>query len=171
MSLTSLAIPFLIICAFAQVWAAVNDARTMIIPNWISLVILASFFCAIPFVWIGMVDFLAHLKSGFGVFIVVFAMFAFGLFGGGDAKILASTAFWFTPVELITYIAYFSIAGGLLALIVLIGRKYLPASITASQTVFKTFHSGNQIPYGIALAAGALLALPQSSIYARMFGF
>jgi len=97
----SFTIIFFALFAICQIMAAVNDAMTMKIPNWISLVLLAGFILITPFAWTDFATFGEHLMIGLGVFAVAFGMFAVGWLGGGDAKLLAATAFWWQTVDLL----------------------------------------------------------------------
>ena len=88
-------------------------------------------------------------------------MFAIGLLGGGDAKLFAATSLWMGWGGIINYLIIFSICGGLLALCLILFRRIaLPAGL-AEMTWIATLHDKKQgVPYGIALAAGAMLAPP-----------
>jgi len=165
-----LALPFFLGFAVCQVWAAVNDSRTMLIPNWISVALLAGFMAITPLVWAGWEVFGWHLASGFGVFLIGFTMYALGFMGGGDAKLMSATAFWFVPHDLFSYAFTTAVAGGALALILLVGRKFIPVKLLTSQWLYKMFKDEKKMPYGIALAIGALLTLPESDIYLRAMG-
>jgi len=70
----------------------------------------------VPFTWAGVPLFLEHLAVGGTLFAVGFAMFAFGWMGGGDSKLLAATAFWFTWPDVFTYLVYTALFGGALTL-------------------------------------------------------
>lgn len=166
----SFAIIFFALFAICQIMAAVNDALTMKIPNWISLLLLAGFICVMPFAWVDFATFGEHLLVGLGVFVVAFGMFAVGWLGGGDAKLLAATAFWWQVPDLFPYLFVTAIAGGVLALFLIIGRKYIPARMLTSQWLYRMFKDETKMPYGIALAIGALMTLPKSQIYLGLMG-
>lgn len=166
----SFAILLFALFAGCQIMAAVNDAMTMKIPNWISLALLAGFILIMPFAWTDFSTLSSHLMVGFGVFAVAFGMFAAGWLGGGDAKLLAATAFWFQPVDLISYIYVTAIAGGIFAFMLLIGRRYVPARVVTSPWLQGMFKDKSKMPYGIALAIGALATLPKSQIYLNIIG-
>ena len=150
--------------------AAFKDATTMTIPNWISLALLSCFFVIIPFAWPGWSEFGTHLFVGLTFFLVGFAMFAFGWLGGGDAKLMAATALWWQWPDAIIYIFYTTVIGAFFGLALMIGRKYIPVSILTSPWAYKMFKDEKKMPYGLALAAGALLTLPQSQLFLRAYG-
>jgi prepilin peptidase CpaA len=166
----SFAIVFFALFAICQIMAAVNDALSMKIPNIISLVLLAGFVLITPFAWVDFATFGEHILVGLGVFAVAFGMFAAGWLGGGDAKLLAATAFWWQAVDLFPYLLVTAIAGGALALFLIIGRRYIPVGALTSPWLYRMFKDETKMPYGIALAIGALVTLPKSQIYLSLLG-
>ncbi len=144
--------------------AAYTDASIMKIPNWISLVVIALFVVMMPFAWDGFPVLGEHLLVGLTFFAAGFIMFALGWMGGGDAKLLAATALWWTWEDAAIYAVYVGMIGGVLALILLVGRNYAPARLATSAWFYGLFKEEKQMPYGLALAGGALLTLPQSEI-------
>lgn len=150
--------------------AAFKDATTMTIPNWISLALIAGFFVVLPFAWPGWSEFGTHILVGFTFFLAGFAMFAFGWLGGGDAKLMAATALWWQWPDATLYVLYTTIIGACLSIILLIGRKFIPVRILTSSWAYMMFKDEKKVPYGLALAAGALLTLPKSQIFLRSIG-
>ena len=157
--------------------AAIRDAVTMTIPNWVSLLVFAGFLVTIPFMWQGWAAESSawailgeHFAVGGTVFAVGFAMFAFGWLGGGDAKLMAATAFWWQWQDLLLYIAYTTFAGGVLALLIIFGRKYIPAQVLGTTWLHRLIKDEKNMPYGLALAFGALVTLPQSAIFMTAAG-
>lgn len=165
-------LPALLLFIFAtpQLMAALNDANAMKIPNRIPLIVLAAYFVMVPFTWAGVPIFLEHLLVGAVLFAIGFAMFAFGWMGGGDSKLLAATAFWFTWPDAFTYMIYTALFGGVLTFFVILGRRYIPVKIMTSQWAHTMFRDETKIPYGLALAAGAIATLPQSQIFKASLG-
>ncbi len=160
-------LPFLIMIIFAaaMLTTVYKDATTMTIPNWTSLLVLGSFFIAIPFVWQGWANFGEHIASGMLMFAIGFAMFAFGWLGGGDAKLMAATSFWWTFPDLLIYTVYTTLAGGSLALFILFGRQFIPAKVLTHPWMYRMIKDDKHMPYGLALAFGAFATLPQSQIF------
>ena len=138
---------------------------SMTIPNWISLVLIAGFLAVTPFVWQGWAVFGTHLLVGLACFVAGIAMFALGWMGGGDAKLLAATSLWWVWSDLFQYLFYTTLAGGVLALLLIFGRKYVPASVLKADWAKRLFKNEKKMPYGLALAFGALAVLPHSEIY------
>ncbi len=166
----SFAIIFFILFAICQIMAAVNDALTMKIPNMISLALLAGFVCIMPFAWTDFATFGEHMLVGLGVFAVAFGMFAAGWLGGGDAKLLAATSFWWQFTDLLPYVFVTAMAGGALAIFLMIGRRYIPVGVLTSPWLYRMFRDETKMPYGIALAIGALVTLPKSQLYLALMG-
>ncbi len=158
---------FFILSVFAasMLTTIYKDATTMTIPNWVSLLVLAGFFVVLPFVWQGWANFGEHLGAGGLMFAIGFVMFAFGWLGGGDAKLMAAISIWWTWPDLFLFVVYTTVAGGILAAFILLGRQFIPARILTSPWVYRIVKDNTHMPYGLALAAGALATLPQSEIF------
>ena len=90
-------------------------------------------------------------------------MFALGWLGGGDAKLLAAAALWLGFDRLLEYLLYVAMAGGLLALSILIYRSIAPPLWLCREEWAMRLHAKTGgIPYGIALAAAGLLVYPST---------
>ena len=149
-------------CMLAASW---NDMTSMLIPNWISLVLVAGFFIVTPFAWQGWEIFGTHILVGVIFFAIGVGMFALGWMGGGDAKLLAATSIWWVWGDLPYYLASTAIAGGVLAIFLILGRKFFPVSILKTDWLHRLFKDEKKMPYGLALAFGALVTLPKSDLY------
>ncbi|HHL43006.1 MAG TPA: peptidase [Hellea balneolensis] len=149
-------------CMLAAAW---SDLTSMTIPNRISLVLFAGFLAASALVQPGWSVFGTHMLVGLSCFAIGVGMFALGWMGGGDAKLFAATAFWFTWPDLLVYVVYASIGGGVLALFLLLGRSFLPVQVLTTDWMHRLFRDEKKMPYGLALAFGALMTLPRSEFY------
>jgi prepilin peptidase CpaA len=108
-------------------------------------------------------DMLAHTGAGLAVLAITFSFFAFGWIGGGDAKLAAATALWLGFDHLLAYAIYASIFGGALTLVIIKFRVMpLPALLARQAWVRRLHETGAGVPYGIALAAAALVVYPQT---------
>ena len=144
-------------------FAAASDLFTMTISNRISLALVGGFVMLALFGGMGMHDFLMHLGAGAAVLVVAFACFAMGWVGGGDAKIAAGVALWFGFDHLLNYLVYASLFGGALTLLLLFVRQWpLPAFLTGQAWLLRLHDRQSGIPYGIALAIGALMVYPET---------
>jgi prepilin peptidase CpaA len=145
--------------------AAFSDLLTMTIPNRVSVVLLASFFAIAPFAGLTLHDMALHLLAGAIVFGICFALFALHIMGGGDAKIMTASAVWFgfNPT-LMQYVAYISVLGGLLSLVVVMIRANHDTILASRIPVPATMLHAKKVPYGVAIGAAALLAFPASPL-------
>lgn len=139
---------------FLLIAAAAEDAVRLRISNiTVSLVLVAAIVAAvlagpkIP-LWQNVVVFLALLAVGM-------PMFAAGKLGGGDVKLLAATGLWFDFFGALWFLIAVALAGGVLALLVIVIRAFNWSENIRRRVVL--LRPGGGIPYGIAIAAGALI--------------
>jgi prepilin peptidase CpaA len=145
-------------------FAAASDLLTMTISNRISLLLAVGFLVLAVFSGMGLHDFLSHAGAGLAVFAVAFFCFAMGWMGGGDAKVASVTALWFGFGHLLDYLLYASLFGGALTLFLLQIRQWpLPSPLAGQPWLLRLHDKETGIPYGIALAFGALLVYPQTN--------
>lgn len=155
----------LLIFPLCMAMAASSDLLTMTIPNRVSLLLLGSFLAIAPFTGMGLHDFLVHLAGGGTVFAVCFALFAFGIMGGGDAKILTASAVWFgLDQSLYVYVIYVSLLGGALSMLILFMRSQHSIILAYGIPIPETMLHKKKIPYGIAIGAAAFMAYPSSPL-------
>ena len=143
-------------------FAASSDLLTMRISNWVSLTLIAGFLVMAPLNGMGMHDMLMHAAAGATVLAVAFACFAIGQVGGGDAKVAAGVALWFGFDHLLDYLVYVSLLGGALTVFLMLFRSSPLPPMLEGQNWLSRLHKKNRIPYGIALALGALIVYPQT---------
>jgi prepilin peptidase CpaA len=152
--------------------AACSDLLTMTIPNRLSVVLIASFALIAPFSGLSMHDILMHFGAGGAVFAACFVLFAFNNMGGGDAKILTASSIWFGFNDsLINYLAYVSILGGFLSIIILMMRTQHNLILAYGIPIPETMLHKKKVPYGIAIGAAALMAYPMSPIVKLALAF
>lgn len=139
--------------------AAASDLARYKIPNWISLALVGAFLVAAPLTSLGWSALGLHVAAGFAALVVGFILFQFGLVGGGDAKLFAAGALWFGFAGLPVYAMAMGLAGGLLCAVILAYRM-LPVPIASVGWLRALHDKRNGVPYGVAIATGAVLALP-----------
>jgi prepilin peptidase CpaA len=145
-------------------FAASSDLFTMTISNRLSLALTAGFFLLTLIIGMSWPAFGMHLAAGALVLVVTFGFFSQGWIGGGDAKLAAATALWFGFDNLFDYLAYASIFGGVLTLVLIQFRKLpLPAPLARQTWILRLHETGGGVPYGIALAAAALAVYPKTA--------
>jgi prepilin peptidase CpaA len=155
----------------AVIVAALKDATSFTIPNWISAGLALAF---------APVALALHLPaSAFGLCVLSagvalvcgIGMFAAGWCGGGDAKLLAAAALWLGWPGVLTFLAVTGLAGGALALGLITAREQLAAHAgRAPAWLGRLLQPKGDLPYGLAICAGALVAFPSSALVASLAG-
>lgn len=145
--------------------AAFSDMLTMTIPNRVSLLLLLSFPLIAPFAGLTIPEIGMHFAAGLMVFMVVFAFFALNIMGGGDAKLLASSAIWFGfHPSLFEYMVYVGLLGGGLTFMLLAVRAHSNTILAMGLPVPTPILLAKKVPYGIAIGLGGVLAFPSSPL-------
>jgi prepilin peptidase CpaA len=146
------------VLAILLIVAAIIDVRTFTISNGLNLTVAL----LAPLYWwsIGLPlwpDAAIQVAVACGVFAVLAATFYMGMMGGGDVKLAAALALWFRPFTTLKILVIMSLAGGLLTLIVLaLHKKRAKSPIPGDSPAVKP-----EVPYGVAIAIGALWILAQ----------
>jgi prepilin peptidase CpaA len=144
-------------------FAASSDLLTMTISNRLSMALAGGFFLVTLITGMSLYAFGMHLAAAAVVLVIAFVFFSQGWIGGGDAKLVAATALWFGFDYLLDYLIYASLFGGALTVAIILFRKLPLPVILARQTwIFRLHESGAGVPYGIALAAAALVVYPKT---------
>jgi prepilin peptidase CpaA len=155
----------------AMIFAGIMDLFTLTIPNRVSLVLIGGFFAAAIVVGMPLEVLAIHIATGLVVLALTFGLFAGGYIGGGDAKILAVAALWLGYGEVLKYLALVAVAGGLLALFVLLYRAIIPPPFVMRASWAVRLHDRKTgIPYGLALAAAALWLYPTTMWFRGLAG-
>ena len=146
--------------------AALKDATSFTIPNWVSGAIALAFFPValalhLPIVALGVCVIAAAIALVCGM-----GMFAAGWCGGGDAKLLAACALWLGWTGAPVFLLATGVSGGLLAAGLILARKgVIGAYASASSGWFgRLMRPDADLPYGLAIAVGALAAFPSSAL-------
>ena len=144
-------------------FAASSDLFTMTIANRVSLVLIGGFILLAGLVGLSAAEMLSHAGAAAAVLAVAFTCFACGWIGGGDAKLAAATALWLGFANLLDYLVYASLFGGILTLLLLQFRQWpLPYALAGQTWLLRLHAKESGIPYGIALAIGALMIYPET---------
>ncbi len=135
--------------------AAYFDVREYRIPNRLSLFIAALYpghvvASAQPVDWVGGLVVAAIALA------VLLALYAFRAVGGGDVKLMTVTAMWAGPAAIADFLVITTLAGGLLALLMISSARFGFAvgfegigRQGSKNTLLK-----EALPYGVAIAAG-----------------
>lgn len=169
--MTTLNLATLVIFPAFMAYAAVSDLLTMTISNRLCLGLVAGFAvfaiaCGLDLQTVGW-----HFAAAFMVLVVGFGLFAAGWIGGGDAKLAAATALWFGFDPLVAYLALAGFFGGILTLALLKARTLPLPRFALNWPWAQRLHAVDTgVPYGIALAASALMIFPQTQLWRSAFG-
>jgi prepilin peptidase CpaA len=147
--------------------AAVSDVMAYRIPNWLTVLIALLFFPMALATHMPLPEFGSHILAGIILFVVGYALFAIGLFGGGDSKLMAAAGLWFGTSQTMPFLILTALAGGLLAAGVMAWSVFMvmwdfhdPVAGTAIDKGIRKLKP--KLPYGFAFAVGAILAFPQT---------
>ncbi|HUB95257.1 MAG TPA: A24 family peptidase [Stellaceae bacterium] len=145
-------------------WAAYGDARWRRIPNEVSIAVAA--LGALRLVLAG--DPGAALRTVVVAAIVLavsFLLFARGVFGGGDAKLISGATLLVGSARVLDFLLLTSIFGALLVPIVLLAGRAGPslAGLAGAGEQVDTGTSTKPprptIPYGVAISAASVVVL------------
>ena len=140
----------LVALAAILVVAAVIDIRTFTISNRLNATVALGaplYWMSIALApWPGMA---VQLASGGIVFALLAGAFYAGMMGGGDVKLAAALALWFSPAGTVKFLVLMSLAGGVLTLGLVAWHRA------------KRREGRPEVPYGVAIAFGGLAILTQ----------
>jgi prepilin peptidase CpaA len=145
-------------------FAASSDLLTMTISNRLALALVAGFLVLAPLIGMSAADIGSHVGAGLLVLVVAFAFFTRGWIGGGDAKLAAAAVLWLGFDHTMTYLVWASLLGGLLTMVIVKFRLVpLPQALARQEWAIRLHRVDAGVPYGIALAASALMVYPETS--------
>lgn len=146
-------------------FAASSDLLTMTISNRLSLGLVVGFLALAVIAGMSGSQIAMHFGAGMVVLVFAFICFARGWIGGGDAKLAAATALWIGFDQLMPYLLYASIFGGMLTFAMIRFRLMPLPNVLADKEWVKRLHRlDGGVPYGIALAAAALVIYPDTAL-------
>jgi prepilin peptidase CpaA len=144
-------------------FAASSDLFTMTIANRVSLILIGGFVLLAGLTGMSLADMLTHAGVAAAVLVAAFLCFTRGWIGGGDAKLAATTVLWLGVSHLAEYLVYASLIGGALTLLLIQYRAMpMPRLLLGRQWAERLHRPDCGVPYGIALAAAALVVYPQT---------
>jgi prepilin peptidase CpaA len=136
--------------AILLVVAAVIDVRTFTISNRLNITVAL----LAPAYWLAAgvplwPDAAIQFGVAMAVFVVLAGAFYVGMMGGGDVKLAAALALWFSPLSTLHFLVVMSLAGGVLTLGLMLAHR------------MRSKPGKPEIPYGVAIAFGGLVILAQ----------
>jgi prepilin peptidase CpaA len=151
-------------------FAAASDIATMTIPNWVSIAAALLFPLGALAAGLDLPQIAAHLGAGAVAFAIGFALFSFGVMGGGDVKVITAASIWTGFSNLSPFALATAIAGGGLAIALILARKALAPAPSRPAYLNRLLEPKNGIPYAVAIAAGGLAVLPSLPIAGALLG-
>lgn len=164
----------LVAVCLAAVWFDVRESR---IPNGLTLGALGA---ALALRVAGPASFVDGLAGAGIAFAVALPFFLVGGLGGGDAKFLAAVGAFVGLERVFTALFLTAVVGGAMGIFVMLRKRAVTQTMANLKTIFMTLGPGTftgwkrdgesraavtletpgaiTVPYGVAIAAGALLA-------------
>ena len=144
--------------------AAVCDVRSYRIPNAISVAILGLYVVRLV-----VSDLWAEALDGFlvmgAVLSIGFVLFALRWLGGGDVKLMSVVALWSGGEEIFRIFYTIALTGGVMALALLVYLTCVALSAKVKNAKSRGRIRNQKLPYGVAIAAGALdLSLQRTGV-------
>jgi prepilin peptidase CpaA len=137
------------------IWCGIGDIRTRIIPHGLIFGLIGLY---AVYALTGYADWHSGLIAAMLMLALGFLLFHLKMMGGGDAKLIAAVGLWVGTGQLGAFLFYTAVAGGVVALSVLVHQRLRvqgsPAAMEAAPTV----------PYGVAIAFGGSFALWRSAL-------
>ena len=136
--------------------AAATDVRSYRIPNAIPIAVALLLLVRLAVVgswhdvWLALMVGSIALTIGFGLFML-------GWLGGGDVKLIAALSLWAGPERVYEFVYVIALSGGVMALGLLVSLTFLRLSAKLKgQRGRQISIRGRHLPYGVAIAAGAV---------------
>jgi len=153
-----------------MIFAAIYDLLTMTIPNRISLALVATFAVTSLLLGFSWTEIAMHFGMGALVLDEGLGLFAGGWVVGGDVKLAAATALLLGFGHTLEYLMVSALAGGVLTrLILFLRRTPLPEALLRMVWLKRLYDPNNGVPYGVALAFGAMVVFPSSALWVAAF--
>ncbi|PIW27049.1 MAG: pilus assembly protein CpaA [Rhodospirillales bacterium CG15_BIG_FIL_POST_REV_8_21_14_020_66_15] len=141
--------------------AALTDLQEYRIPNSVNLAIAALFpvYAMLPGAGVDIVGSVVLatvvLAGGTG-------LFALGVLGGGDVKLITAVSLWIGPAAFLDFLLVMAVCGGAVALIQSSQWRLGVAQFLADrgETGFARTLIGRDVPYAVAIAAAAVAVMP-----------
>ena len=156
---------FALVYPVCLLWAAKSDIESMTIANRLNLGLAAAFVPVALLLGFTPEQWSVHLGLGFAGLVAGMVLFAFRAMGGGDAKLIAATTLWLGTDGTLAFLIYTALCGGVLTLGLLWARRNMAQFACALPApISRHLEAKADIPYGVAICAGGLLAIPHADL-------
>jgi prepilin peptidase CpaA len=161
---TGAAVCGLVLFPLAMIYAGLMDVVTLTIRNTLVVAIGCVWLVLAPLAGFTLAELGTSVALAGGILAVTFTLFALGWIGGGDAKLAAVTALWFSPQEAFLFFAYASVLGGILTVVLLqLRASPIPMFLHRVPWIAQLRDARTGVPYGAAMAPAALLVFPDTA--------
>ena len=148
-----------------MVYAAMTDLVDRRIANWISVSLIAAYFALALVQLTPPLVVASHVGIALVAFAIGFGVFCTGRMGGGDVKLITASVLWFGPnLAALEYVTSLSIVGLAVTVVFVLMRLDILQYLMSINPLTRPFAgrdpSGRDVPYGLAIAAGALMTTP-----------
>ncbi|MGB0748448.1 MAG: A24 family peptidase [Magnetospiraceae bacterium] len=155
-----------LIMPFCLIFSFFHDLATLTIPNWISILLAASFLPLALVSGMGLTDIALHYGFGIIALGLGILLFALKIMGGGDSKLIAALGVWLGWKLFLPFLLIMAIAGGALSLAILLARKRWQGERPVRfRWLAEGIFTGGKVPYGVAIAIGGLYLVSHYSVY------
>lgn len=138
--------------------AAITDIMAYRIPNWCSIAVILAYVVRCIVAW-DSVDPLWDLLAAAIAFAVGFGLYSFGKFGAGDVKLATVGVLWAGWGDpALVFVLATALFGGVLAILVLLARVIYSYRHYIAW-LEKSLPNLKDIPYGVAIACGAIVLI------------
>jgi prepilin peptidase CpaA len=144
--------------------AGTSDVLSLRIPNWLTALTALLFFPMAFATAMPLHEFELHVAVGVVLFLIGFLFFQLGLFGGGDAKLMAAAGLWFGSAQALPFLFITAMAGGVLALcvglwsIISMHWDIYSSDVRLASLGKRIMALKPNVPYGLAFAVGGIIA-------------
>ena len=151
-----------------MILSMLSDLRTFEIPNRLPLALVVGYPLAALSAGLSWQPQLWAFALGGLMLVIAVIMFVLGLMGGGDGKLLAAAAIWTGPERVLDFLIATALAGGILALALLVFRRLpLAAGLSSFPTMRRLHAEKRAVPYAVAIGGAGLVIYPQLPILSQ----
>jgi prepilin peptidase CpaA len=152
-----------IVYAATLCYGCISDIKSLKIPNAVSVIVLALFI--LNYLLFGAADILTkHVIVACSALLLGFGIFAAGLMGAGDIKLISALMLWAGPQNGFDFLIIMTFAGGLFASLLLITRSSMAIWPSAQNYIpsrrIRAWAQRGIFPYGIAICTAGLVLMP-----------
>lgn len=159
--------------ALMLIAAAAWDVKSLTIPNRLNGLLALTFLPAAALSGLSPLEAGLGVAGGAALLAGGLLFFALRWMGGGDVKLIAAAGLWLGLPAVPLFLLWTALAGGALALLLFTARRLTPQAAVqgAPRWAEPLLTRKGPVPYGVAIAAGALAAYPHSLLARGLAGF